>query len=180
MILGPRHERGVEQRARVVMIVEADGDTAEAPVSRPAEARTCSRPSTCGGQDSPGSTAPYISTALACLSGAPTMPTAPDEHGAQTLRAQRGALAPGMIMGREGFVTTLPRARAIKNYHGPSSRVRYSVRGQWEGDGQMDGRCRRSGASAVFSETRGGPERVNVTPPLLGVYLVPISGYGIR
>ena len=91
----------------------------------------------------------HISTALTCLSGAPTMPTAPDEHGAQTSRAQRGALAPGMIMGRTGFVTTLPRARAIKNYHRPTFRVRYSVRGQWEGDGQMDGRCRRSGASAV-------------------------------
>ena len=97
---------------------------------------------------SPESTAPDVPTALTCLSGASTTPTAPDEHGAQTSRAQRGALAPGTIMGRTGYETTRPRARAFENYHGPSSSARHSARRPWEGGRRMDGRSRRRRARA--------------------------------
>ena len=122
-----------------------------------AEPRTCSRTTTGRGQDSPESTAPDVPTALTCLSGASTTPTAPDEHGAQTSRAQRGALAPGTIMGRTGYETTRPRARAFENYHGPSSSARHSARRPWEGGRRMDGSRRSGGRALLVSDTsRGG------------------------
>ena len=122
-----------------------------------AEPRTCSRTTTGRGQDSPESTAPDVPTALTCLSGASTTPTAPDEHGAQTSRAQRGALAPGTIMGRTGYETTRPRARAFENYHRPRAGPRHGLRGPWEGGRRMDG-SRRSGGRAlvVLKTTRAG------------------------
>ena len=95
MIIGPSHVSGVGQRATRGIDVYVDGHTVEGPVSMAAEARTCSRTTTGRGQDSPASTALDVSTALMSSSGASTTPTAPDEHGAQTSRAQRGALAPG-------------------------------------------------------------------------------------
>ena len=122
-----------------------------------AEPRTCSRTTTGRGQDSPESTAPDVSTALRCLSGASTTPTAPEEDGAQTSRAQRGALAPGTIMGRTGYETTRPRARAFENYHGPSSSERHGARRPWEGGRRMDGSRRSGGRALVPSDgTSGG------------------------
>ena len=103
-----------------------------------------------GGQDSPESTAPDVATAPVCLSGAFTTPTAPDDPGVQTSRAQRGALAPGWIVGRKVFETVLLRALAIKNYHRPSSGVRHSVRRRWGGDRWTDRRGQQLGAIAVL------------------------------
>ena len=140
---------GVGQRATRGIDVYIDGHTGEGPVSMAAEARTCSRTTTGRGQDSPASTALDVPTALMSSSGASTTPTAPDEHGAQTSRAQRGALAPGTIMGRTGYETTRPRARAFENYHGPSSSARHGARRPWEGGRRMDGRSRRRRVCAV-------------------------------
>ena len=134
-MIGPSHVSGVGQRATRIIDVHIDGHTVEGPVSMAAEARTCSRTTTGRGQDSPASTALDVPTALMSSSGASTTPTAPDEHGAQTSRAQRGALAPGTIMGRTGYETTRPRARAFENYHGPSSSDR---RGPGLGDPRSD------------------------------------------
>ena len=151
MVIGPSHVSGVGQRATRGIDVYIDGHTVEGPVSMAAEARTCSRTTTGRGQDSPASTALDVPTALmSSSSGASTTPTAPDEHGAQTSRAQRGALAPGTIMGRTGYETTRPRARAFENYHGPSSSARHSARRPWEGGRRMDG-SRRSGGRALMT-----------------------------
>ena len=134
-----------------------------------AEPRTCSRTTTVRGQDSPASTAPDVPTALTCLSGASTMPTAPDEHGAQTSRAQRGALAPGTIMGRTGYETTRPRARAFENYHRPRAGPRHGLRGPWEG-GRRTGEERRSGGRALrppcgsVAATIGPNPKLSVAP----------------